>query len=544
MPTFAELAETDPTRWLHQARGWERLGRELGAQAGRLDAAFAPLDRSWAGGDARAASASRDRLRTELAAAAQRGAEAAEILGRHAGAVLAAQKRLTDVVLGVNPATTRIDADGTVHPHPVILAPPFLFLALGLRSYLRDLDRVTREIAAALDEATRSDRETAAALAELAARVAPAGPPVLPAAAAPPEPGTSPSGVRDWWESLPAAVRERTLAEHPDRVGALDGVPARARDTANRLRLDAERARLLRHRTRLQDRDDVASAERVDELLRGIDAVGRRLRAGEPPALLLGFDTDGPGHAIVAAGDPDTAENVVTYVPGTTARLGTVEADLRRADTTVAAARAADPRAVTAAVTWLGYDAPPDVLRAAAGGYAQRAAEPLARFQDGLRVTHRGPPAHRTLIGHSYGSTVAGYAARLDGPVAEDLVLVASPGAGTRRGVADLNMDPAHVWATTAGNDPIDDLTRTDTWRTSAPLVDRETLRHGLNPVDPSFGARVFPSDPGTVAPRPDDPSTAADESAPIASHSQYWDQGSRSLEALGRIAVGRQPIG
>ncbi|MDN5918983.1 MAG: alpha/beta hydrolase family protein [Pseudonocardia sp.] len=540
MPTFAELAETDPTQWLAQARGWERLGRDLGAQAGRLDAAFAPLQGSWAGGDARAAHASRDRLRTELTAAADRSAEAAEVLGRHAGAVLAAQKRLLDAVLSANPATTEVGSDGAVTPRRQMVVPPFLLLVVGLRSFLGDLNRIPREISAALDDAARSDRETAAALAALA----PAGPSALVTATAPPEPGTSPAGVRDWWNSLTPTARDRVVAEHPDRVGALDGIPAQARDTANRLRLDAERAQLLRRRTRLRERGDGAAAGHVDELLRGIDALGRRLRAGDPPALLLGFDTEGPGHAIVAAGNPDDADNVVTYVPGTAARLGTVEADLGRADATVAAARAADPRAATAAVTWLGYDTPPDLVRAATTGYATQAAEPLARFQDGLRVTHQGPRAHQTLVGHSYGSTVAGYAARRGGPVADELVLVASPGAGTRHGAADLQMDPAHVWATTAANDPINDFARTDLMGTSAPFAERAMLVHGLDPVHPAFGARVFASDPGSLLPRPDDPATPADESAPIAAHSQYWDEGSRSRDALGRIAVGQAPLG
>ncbi|RZT87381.1 alpha/beta hydrolase family protein [Pseudonocardia sediminis] len=538
MPTFAELAEIDPTQWLHQARGWERLGHDLTAQADGLDAAFAPLVGTWTGGDARAAHADRDRLRAELTAAADRSATASEILGRHAGAVLAAQKRMTDAVLGANPATTRVGADGTVLPAEWMILPPFTSPAFGLTSFVTDLARITREISAALEDAARSDRETTAALTALV----PAGTAGPAPATVAPGPGTSPAGVRGWWDSLTPAARDRAIAEQPDRVGALDGVPAVARDAANRLRLDAGRDQLLRRRARLVERGDTAAAGQIDELLRGVDAVGRRLRAGEPPALLLGFDIDGPGHAIVAMGNPDTAEHVVTYVPGTTARLAAIETDLHRADATVSAARAADPRAGTAAVTWLGYDAPPDIARAAATGYAERAAEPLARFQEGLRASHQGAPVHRTLVGHSYGSTVAGYAARRDGPVAEDLVLVASPGAGTRRGVADLNTDPEHVWATTAANDPIRQFARTDLMGTSAPFAQRATLAHGLDPTHPAFGARVFASDPGTLLPRPDDPSTPGNESA--GTHSRYWDQGSRSWEALGRISVGRPPTG
>lgn len=539
MPTFGELSRIDSTVWLHQARGWDDLGRDLTAQVGRLDAAFAPLDDTWIGRDARAARAARDRMRTVMAATAERGKSAAEILGRHAGAVLAAQKRLTDAVLGANPAVVEVTGEGLVLPQRLLLAAPFPILMIGLEPYLAEAARVSGEIAAALDDAARSDRQTAEELRALAPTATPTPVP----ATALPAPGTSPAGVRTWWDALTPEQRTRALSEHPDRIGALDGVPAAARDRANRLRLDGERTQLLRRRMRLAGRDTDAAA-RIDDMLRGIDAVTRRLRTGQPPALLLGFDTEHTGHAIVAVGDPDTARNVVTYVPGITARLGTVEADLQRADATVAAARAADPRAGTAAITWVGYDAPPDVVRAAAGEPAERAAEPLARFQDGLRSTHRGPPAHQTLIGHSYGSTVVGHAARLGGLQADDLVLVASPGVGTRRGVADLGLDPAHVWATVADNDPIDDVARTDRMGTSAPFARRGFLAHGLDPTLPEFGARVFDSAPGSVLPRFDDPMTSLDESTLVPSHSQYWDPGSPSWVSIGRIVVGRRDVG
>jgi len=45
-------------------------------------------------------------------------------------------------------------------------------------------------------------------------------------------------------------------------------------------------------------------------------------RAGRcPPACQLGLDTTGNGHAIVPVGDPGTAANTVTYVPGLGSKL-------------------------------------------------------------------------------------------------------------------------------------------------------------------------------------------------------------------------------
>lgn len=540
MPTFAELSEIDPTQWLHQARGWDALGRELADQAGRVRSAFARLAGGWTGDDARSALARGDRLHASLAGAAQRSSAAADLLGRHAGAVLAAQKRMLDAVAGADPFATRVTDEGLVVPAPTAPPPPFGAAPAGLAVYLRDAERIGAEVVAALQDAARSDRETSDALRVLAAAYdgsAPGGP-----APRPPAPGTAPSRVRSWWDALSPAGRAELVAAQPDVIGSLDGVPARDRDRANRLRLDAERTLVLRRRMQLRrgaDRDEPA---RLDEMLGGIDAIEARLRAGDPSAFLLAFDTEGAGHAIVAAGDPDRAQHVVTYVPGTGARLGTLGLDLHRADATVAAARAADPAAGTAAVTWLGYDAPPDLAHAVTAEPAERGAAALVRFQEGLRATHAGARAHHTLLGHSYGSTVAGHAARHGGLQTDELVLVGSPGAGAAR-AADLAPDPAHVWATVAGNDPINDLARVDLMGVSQPWQQHVRLAHGVDPTAPAFGARVFASAPGSPLPGPDDPATPYDDSTVVAAHGQYWEPGSPSWVAIGRIAVGRRDV-
>jgi hypothetical protein len=48
-------------------------------------------------------------------------------------------------------------------------------------------------------------------------------------------------------------------------------------------------------------------------------------------------------------------------------------------------------------------------------------------------------------------------------------------------------------------------------------------LWHGRNPSDPSFGGRVFRSDP----------------SDPLHGHSDYWRCGNPALDAVARIALG-----
>src|SRR5256885_2058344 len=127
-------------------------------------------------------------------------------------------------------------------------------------------------------------------------------------------------------------------------------------------------------------------------------------------AFLPGIDTAGNGRAIVAMGNPDTAANVATYVPGTGARLEMAGADMDRSDRMLASAtKAGSPS--TSVITWIGYDAPQSIPSAASESYAEGAKKDLDRFQDGLRATHEGPPSHNTVLGHSYGSTVIGHTA-------------------------------------------------------------------------------------------------------------------------------------
>jgi hypothetical protein len=47
---------------------------------------------------------------------------------------------------------------------------------------------------------------------------------------------------------------------------------------------------------------------------------------------------------------------------------------------------------------------------------------------DSLRSTHEGHPTHLTAMGHSYGSTVVGEAAKTGGLPGDDIIVQGSPG--------------------------------------------------------------------------------------------------------------------
>lgn len=370
-----------------------------------------------------------------------------------------------------------------------------------------------------------------------------------------PPPNATPAQNAAWWATLSAAGKEILIRDRPGAVGAMDGLPATDRDTANRAVLRQQRAELQRQRDAIQQRlDEIEGTDprlmgeaddlktRLDALngkIRGMDDIQHRLDQSDPtkPAFdttkphpyLLRIDDAGQGRVIMAMGNPDTAANVATYVPGTGSELSKIGGDLGRADLMAAAAEKAGSPS-TSVITWQGYDAPPDLADAACTSYADNGKQALTSFQDGLRASHEGSPSANTLLGHSYGTTLVGHAASSTHLPVDNIVLVASPGVGVDH-AAQLNIPPDHVYSTTAEHDLINvtnfprGITGSGDWLD--PL--------GPDPTDPEFGGRTFSSNPGTEGPWYRDGLSSE-------AHSQYWDRGNQSLTSMGQIIAGKQP--
>ena len=116
------------------------------------------------------------------------------------------------------------------------------------------------------------------------------------------------------------------------------------------------------------------------------------------------------------------------------------------------------------------------------------------------------------MIGHSYGSVVAGLtAAKLPSQV-KDIVVVGSPGMGVSR-AADLHT-AAHVWAGQAAQDWIDWVPAFQVWGAG----------HGTLPVTFGFGATVF----GTNG---------------VTDHDHYLAPGTQSLANIVSIVLGRDSL-
>ncbi|MFD4230195.1 alpha/beta hydrolase [Streptomyces sp. NPDC058545] len=357
----------------------------------------------------------------------------------------------------------------------------------------------------------------------------------------------SPAERKAWWAGLTQEQREEYLAVYPDQIGNLDGIPALVRDAANR-----DNLQLLIGK--LEGRDD----ERAETQLAGLREIDRQLHDDrKPPMFLLGIGDEGNGRAIVSYGNPDAARNVSAYVPGLNTSLDEefAKGDLKRAWDTAKGAAKYDHS--SAAIVWLGYDAPqaPDGLASLAvmgDERAERGGREFNGFMSGLAATNENEDPHLTAIGHSYGSRTVGAATQRDGgiPGVDDIVLVGSPGVGVDR-AEDLGVGKDHVFVGAAEHDVVTMLPSKQqaaigvagliaagpfSSYVAGDVADQgdDDLWFGKDPASEAFGARRFPVSEG--------PRLISEDGVSIDAHSQYFDpqRDAVSADSIALIAAGR----
>ncbi|MET8270323.1 MULTISPECIES: alpha/beta hydrolase [unclassified Streptomyces] len=359
----------------------------------------------------------------------------------------------------------------------------------------------------------------------------------------------SPAERKAWWAGLTQEQREEYLAVYPDRIGNLDGIPAVVRDAANR-----DNLQLLIGK--LEGRDD----EMAGTQLAGLREIDRQLHDDrKPPMFLLGIGDEGNGRAIVSYGNPDTARNVSAYVPG----LGTslddefAKNDLKRARDTAIGTQRHDSS--SAAIVWLGYDAPQTPIDDPLGSFAVAGDERAEKggaaynsFMRGLAVTNENENPHLTAIGHSYGSRTVGAATQQGGgiPGVDDIVLVGSPGVGVDR-AEDLGVGEDHVFVGAAEHDVVTKVPSGQQAAVGAmglitagpvasyivgDIADRgdDDLWFGKDPASKAFGARRFHVDEG--------PQLVSSDGLSIDAHSQYFDpeRNAVSADSIALVAAGQ----
>ncbi|MRJ76602.1 alpha/beta hydrolase [Aeromicrobium sp. SMF47] len=292
----------------------------------------------------------------------------------------------------------------------------------------------------------------------------------------PPEGGAADQNA--WWNGLTEAEQLTVIADNPRWVGNSDGIPAWARDQANRNLIDDYRSELQDEADRLQDNlddnrfggtftNDDARLEDVKNKLKALDEIDDTLAMGNRQLLLLDPYSGEQLHAAVAIGDVDTADHVAAFTPGLTSTvqdsLGDYDshmAELQRLSEAEASRAGGDDGSV-ATVTWIGYDAPQMGMDLVNPGrsvlnddLAQAGAGDLNDFYNGIDASRDDDP-HLTALGHSYGSLTTGLALQQQNGV-DDMVIFGSPGLGTSD-IGDIDVPDDHSFRIEAKNDAVAD---------------------------------------------------------------------------------------
>ncbi len=241
--------------------------------------------------------------------------------------------------------------------------------------------------------------------------------------------------------------------------------------------------------------------------------------AGEQRQFLF-VDTSGGGHVAEVFGQLHQAQHVTVVVPG----VSTDPNDFAH-PRNLPAARLQRGQSDTAAIQWLGYDPPHNLLQAgfSAGVFSQSSALAGAvALQSFVASLRRSGAQDITVIGHSLGAYLASVAAGTGtGLDADRLVLAGSPGSfrphveqfQLRAGAGSADT----VFSIEQGVDPI-----------STAVSGRSLL--GWDVADPDFGAtRLVDGQAGS--------------GNPVSNHSRYFsDQVSRQslLEVIRNEAAGQ----
>jgi hypothetical protein len=524
MVTYARLLNSDLRSWSAVAEVMRTFAEAVAVKADEIGELIDRVGTQWTGETAAAAIDRLSAVRIDLLAAFAGIVAIDQALTEFGQTVTAACDRLlaaTDYRAG---SMVQVTPDGQAHLLPINTEPDLLDL--------QDLLGTQATIAREVGVADRADHDTAARLRALSFTVDTARRPPDP------PPGAGPATVAAWWSGLSPAQRRSAIVLEPERISGLDGIPADDRDQASRLLLQ-QQADVLRHQDaalRNGPHPDATVLAGIDDRLDGLQALEDRLDdTGTTRAYLLGVDAP-EDRAILSIGNPDTAANTLTLVPGMGSGLGDIRVEMAAidhieqagGDLPVTAGWAPEFTGNLATIGWMNYDAPPDLRAAMNPAPANDAGAPLSTFEAGLRVTATGNP-HETLLGHSYGSVVIGAAARLGGLHADDVIVAGSPGMGVPH-AQDLGIGSGQVWATAARYDVIPHLTRPGAIVSGSM---RTLLRSwtdqswfGTDPTAPAFDAHVFTSAPGRL-------------SDPVGTHTSYFDPGNPSLTNIARIAVG-----
>lgn len=339
----------------------------------------------------------------------------------------------------------------------------------------------------------------------------------------PPE-GASAKENATWWHSLSEDEKKRMIQEHPDVIGNLDGVDAASRSTANKQYLENMINELEQKPDKSdKDRELLSELHKVDEVLNSnknynlltLDPSGDRLKAA------------------VSIGDVDKAAHVATFVPGRGTNINDSLADYAASTDNIRDKmihNGGGKQSDYATVAWLGYDAPqggfdPSVIGT---GKAEAGADRLSSFCEGIHESRKAAGGenwdpHMTVLGHSYGSTTSGLAAKqVNEGVIDDMVLFGSPGSGAQS-TDEYNIPPGHMYVSgVPEGDAVQGMGTDHNFGKNPMKMDGFT--HLSNDAT---GWSGYKKNPGIFD--------------PFANHSSYWQENTQTLNDMADVAAGNR---
>ncbi|MHC9297142.1 toxin glutamine deamidase domain-containing protein [Mycobacterium sp. LTG2003] len=159
-----------------------------------------------------------------------------------------------------------------------------------------------------------------------------------------------------WWAELSDAAIDALIQTYPGSIGNADGIPATARDKANRQALAADQHR------RPAPTEDSEMLTRVQQVAQEFAAAESRAKENRVDVYLLAYDPLVSGddvRVLVSFGNPDMAQEVTWHVPAIQRPAVIAFAPaMQAALTDLWSNRRRNPTLPVAAIAWIGHRVP------------------------------------------------------------------------------------------------------------------------------------------------------------------------------------------
>jgi hypothetical protein len=337
------------------------------------------------------------------------------------------------------------------------------------------------------------------------------------------------AAVATEWASWPKATRTLMVKQAPQLIGSLEGFPYAERNVANLSYLASSKAMI--HQQLASSSIGRAAKDALAKRLHMLEQVEAALKPGASgnTRTLVSLDASGEGRAVIAIGDPSTADYVDYLIPGMFSDVDTQIQVLAGGADSIATAQHAwlkklDPGVpasqlpTVATLAWIGYQTP-NIVNVTSMSLAKEGQKSLTGSIEGLRAERdaqvNGTQPYVAILAHSYGSTAAMLSLQDDAVSVDALAIVGSPGSPART-AGELNVANGNVWVGAGSTDPVP-----------------QTGLFGSQPTSKAYGAHRFGVDGAT------DPVTGTSMSG-VVGHDGYFVDGSESLRNMVLIGIGR----